>query len=317
MKRSNNLYDKVCELDNIRLAHKNASRRKSKYSEVKKINEDPEFYLSQLSILLKKKKFKNSQYTIFERKCGNKIREIHKLPYYPDRIVHHAIMNILEPIWRKTFINHTYSSIKGRGIHRAVVKLKHILKDDKINTKYCLKLDIQKFYPSINNGILKGIIRMKIKCRRTLELLDEIIDSSKGIPIGNYLSQYFGNLYLTYFDHYCKEELRCKYYFRYCDDIVILDGDKKFLHDCFNKINDYLKNELNLSVKNNWQVFPVEDRGIDFLGYKFYTSHTLLRNGIAKRYMRISNINSLPSFEGWLLFADCNNLKNKKEYGTI
>ena len=316
MKRSNNLYDKIWNLDNIRLAHKKASKGKSKYSEVKKLNKDPEFHLSHLSILLKDSRFKNSRYIIFERKCGNKMREIHKLPYYPDRIVHHAIMNVLEPIWRKTFINHTYSSIKGRGIHRAVIKLKHILKTDKIDTKYCLKLDIQKFYPSIDNTILKSIIRKKIKCAKTLELLDEIIDSTEGVPIGNYLSQYFGNLYLAYFDHFCKEVLKCKHYFRYCDDIVILDSNKSFLHGCFKKINEYLNKELKLSVKDNWQVFPVESRGIDFLGYKFYTGYTLLRKNIAKNFIH-SDITSLPSFEGWLLFANCNNLKNKKEYGTI
>ena len=251
MKRINNLYNKIWDLDNIRLAHKNAGRGKSKYSEVKEINKDPEYYFSKLSILLRDEKFKNSEYIIFNRLCGVKLREIYKLPYYPDRIVHHAIMNVLEPIWRKTLINNTYSSIKGRGIHRAVIKLKHILKEDRVNTKYCLKFDIQKFYPSIDNVILKKIIRRKIKCNKTLNLLDEIINSTDGIPIGNYLSQYFGNLYLSYFDHYCKEVLKCKYYFRYCDDIVILDSNKEFLHDCFSKINYYLNNELKLSIKKN------------------------------------------------------------------
>lgn len=316
MKRINNLYNKIWDLDNIRLAHRNASRGKSKYSEVKEINKDPEYYFSKLSILLRDEKFKNSEYVIFNRLCGVKLREIYKLPYYPDRIVHHAIMNVLEPIWRKTLINNTYSSIKGRGIHRAVIKLKHILKEDRVNTKYCLKFDVQKFYPSIDNVILKEIIRRKIKCNKTLNLLDEIINSTDGIPIGNYLSQYFGNLYLSYFDHYCKEVLKCKYYFRYCDDIVILDNNKEFLHDCFSKINYYLNNELKLSIKKNWQIFPVNDRGIDFLGYKFYSTHTLLRKSIAKRYL-ISKSKSISSYNGWLLFANCKNLKNKKEYDEL
>ena len=314
MKRNNNLYNLIWDLNNIRLAHKNASKGKSKYSEIKKINEDSEFYLSKLSILLQEDKFINSKYTIFTRKCGNKIREIYKLPYYPDRIVHHAIMNVLEPIWRKTLINNTYSSIKGRGIHRAVNKIKHILKTDKINTKYCLKLDINKFYPSVDNEILKTIIRRKIKCKLTLNLLDEIIDSTKGIPIGNYLSQYFGNLYLSNFDHYCKEVLKCRYYFRYCDDIVILDSNKEYLHNCFIEINKYLSNNLRLTVKDNWQVFPIEDRGIDFLGYVFYPTHTLLRRNMSKRFTKCKE-RSKASYKGWLNYANCHNLN--KKHGSI
>lgn len=316
MKRKNNLYAAICDLDNIRLAHKNASRGKSKYTEVKKVNKDSAFYLSKLSVLLQERKFENSKYIVFNRQCGNKIREIHKLPYYPDRIVHHAIMQVLEPLWRSTFINHTYACIKGRGIHRAVTKLKYILKADKLNTKYCLKLDISKFYPSVNNDILKRIICKKIKCKRTLSLLNIIIDSSNGIPIGNYLSQYLGNLYLTYFDHYCKEELGCKYYFRYCDDIVILGENKYCLHCIFSKIKEYLLKELDLSINDNWQVFFVEDRGIDFLGYKFYGSHTLLRKSISKRYLTCSK-ESLSSYKGWMSFANCNNLKQAKKHDTI
>ena len=316
MKRKNNLYNEICNIDNIKLAHKNASKGKSKYSEVKRINKNSEFYIDELHTILVNEKFKNSQYTVFDRKCGNKIREIHKLPYYPDRIVHHAIMQVLEPIWRKIFINHTYACIKGRGIHRAVVKIKHILKSDKLNTTYCLKLDISKFYPSIDNGILKDIISKKIKCKKTLNLLSVVIDSSTGVPIGNYLSQYFGNLYLTYFDHYCKEELKCKHYFRYCDDIVILDGDKYYLRNVFNKIKEYLFKKLKLHVKDNWQIFSIENRGVDFLGYKFYHTHTLLRKTISKKYLTCE-YKSMPSYNGWLSFANCNNLKYTKQYDTV
>ena len=116
-----------------------------------------------------------------------KERLIFKLPYYPDRIVHHAIMNILEPIWRSVFITNTYSCIKKRGIHKALYDIQSALKD-KQNTVYCLKLDVRKFYPSIDHEILKQIVRKKIKDNKLLALLDGIIDSVEGVPIGNYLS---------------------------------------------------------------------------------------------------------------------------------
>lgn len=113
----------------------------------------------------------------------------------------------MEPIWVSVFTADTYSCIKERGIHSLAKKLRDNLDKDPEGTKYCLKLDIRKFYPSLNHDILKGIIRKKIKDEDLLWLLDEIIDSADGVPIGNYLSQFFANLYLAYFDHWVKEEL--------------------------------------------------------------------------------------------------------------
>lgn len=118
--------------------------------------------------------------------------------------------------------------------------------------------------------MLKSILRRKLKDKRLLRLLDEIIDSADGVPIGNYLSQYFANLYLTYFDHWIKEQKRVKHYFRYADDIVILASDKSYLHSLMGEIRAYL-GDLKLEVKGNWQVFPVAARGIDFVGYVFST----------------------------------------------
>jgi retron-type reverse transcriptase len=120
--------------------------------------------------------YETSEYYVFKI-YEPKEREIFKLPYYPDRIVHHAIMNIMEPIWASAFVKGTYSCIRKRGIHKALKDVKFALKDE-INTQYCLKLDIRKFYPSIDHDILKTIIRKKIKDKRLLSLLDEIIESA-------------------------------------------------------------------------------------------------------------------------------------------
>lgn len=321
MKRYGNLYEKIYEMENLKLAHKNAKKGKNHYKEVKMVDSNPGLYLSALHDLLKNKTFKNSKYEIITRVTDSgKVREIFKLPYYPDRIVHHAILQVVGNIWYKTLIRDTYSSIKGRGIHDGVRRVKKAL-FDKENTHYCLKLDVKKYYQSIDNEILKRIIRKKIKDKDLLWLLDEIIDSTKGVPIGNYLSQYFGNLYLSYLDHTIKE--RAKYYFRYCDDIVVLHKGKSELHLIKHEIENILS-KLGLSVKENWQVFPVDKRGIDFLGYRFFHDYTLLRNSIklnlkksARKIKKTHNnmktssiINSMMSYYGWFKYANCKNLQN-------
>lgn len=136
-------------------------------------------------------------------------------------------MNVVKDIWTKSFIHNTYSCIEGRGIHLCASNLKRDLRKYPNETTYCLKLDIKKFYPSIPHNGLKECIRKKIKDKDFLIILDEIIDSTDsvrntsskltgkegvGVPIGNYLSQYFANLYLSELDHLCKEELKCKFY---------------------------------------------------------------------------------------------------------
>lgn len=309
-------------MPNIRLAHKNARKGKRHYSEIRMVDAYPEKYFHEIHVLLKNKSFVNSPYEIFLRHEKGKTREIYKLPYFPDRIIHHCIMQILEPIWMSIFIRDTYASMKNRGIHDGVRRMKTFLNDTQ-GTKYCLKMDIRKFYPSINHDILKAIIRRKIKCNDTLWLLDTIIDSAPGVPIGNYLSQYMANLYLAYFDHWVKSELGIKYYSRYCDDIVLLHYDKSFLRHAFYRIQEYLHNNLNLDIKSNWQIFPTCVRGIDFLGYRFFGDKTIIRKSIVKEFiMKIDklkpknvttgDVNSAMSYYGWFVHGNANGLWRKK-----
>lgn len=319
MKRFGFLFEKVSDIDNIRLAHKNASKGKGHYRDVIMVNKDVDYYCNKIKESLDNETFKTSKYKVVNKRCGSKVREIHKLPYYPDRIVHHAIMQVVEPIWEKTLIDDTYSCIKGRGIHAGVRRIKSKLKSG-IDTKYCLKMDIKKFYPSADNEVMKTIIRSKIKDKKLLRLLDGIIDSGDGLPIGNYLSQYLGNLYLSGLDHYCKGEIKAKNYFRYCDDIVILSDSKEYLRFCLSKIDTYLKENLKLRLKQNYQIFPVSKRGIDFLGYVFYPDRVMLRKSIKKRMIATikSGINlnkRLASYNGWLKYCNSYNLRMK--YGLI
>ena len=322
MKRYNNLFDKIVSLDNLYEADKRARRQKSHRPEVILFDKNKDKLLLDLQRKLINGEYETSEYYVFKI-YEPKEREIFKLPYYPDRIVHHAIMNIMEPIWVSAFVKGTYSCIRKRGIHKALKDVKFALKDE-VNTQYCLKLDIRKFYPSIDHDILKSIIRKKIKDKRLLSLLDEIIESAQGVPIGNYLSQFFANLYLTYLDHWIKEQKKVRYYFRYADDIVILGGDKQQLRDLFYDIQDYLNNKLKLNFKDNWQIFKVDSRGIDFVGYRVFHTHTLLRKRIKKRFCKkINKLNKkqnldkdtykqkICSYIGWIKYCNGRNLLNK------
>ena len=317
MKRYGYLYEQVYDMDNLRLAHKMARKGKTWYADVRMVDSNPDKYLSRLAKSLKEQTYKTSPYVDFTIIDKGKERDISKLPYYPDRICHWAIMLVLEPIFMKTFISDTYASIPGRGVHLASNRIRKALRDVE-GTQYCLKMDIKKYFPSIDHGILKQKLRKKIKDEKMLWLLDEIIDSyDNGIPIGNYLSQYFANFYLSEIDHAIKERLRCKYYWRYMDDMVILSDDKERLWWCFSYI-DSMVNRLNLQMKRNYQVFPVDKRGVDFLGFVHYHGYTMLRKKIAQRIKKKSHElqsrklverdrNSVMSYYGWLIHANCKN----------
>lgn len=300
-------------MDNLLLADTIAQKGKKKQRGVKRFNKNREENLEVLQQDLVAEKFKTSEYTQFTIH-EPKERTIFRLPYYPDRIVQHCIMNEIEQVFVSTFTADTYSCIKGRGVHAAVRAVKKALQDTD-GTKYCLKLDIQKYYPSIDHDILKALLRKKFKDVQLLQLLDGIIDSAPGLPIGNYLSQYLANFYLAYFDHWLKENKRVKYYFRYADDLVILSSNTAELQKVLADIRQYLSTELKLTVKGNYQVFPVEKRGIDFLGYKFFHTHTLLRKSIKKSFAReVATRNraaSVASYRGWAKHADTNHLVKK------
>lgn len=311
MKRLTGLYQQICSVENLQLADAKARKRKGDQYGIMLHDRNKDENIQALRNMLLNKTYTTSPYEVFKI-YEPKERDVYRLPYYPDRITHHAIMNVLEPVFVSTFTADTYSCIKGRGIHAAARSVRKALKD--VNgTQYCLKLDIKKFYPSIDHHILKTLLRRKIKDNDLLWLLDGIIDSAPGVPIGNYLSQYFANFYLTYFDHWLKEEKQLRYYYRYADDIVILAGEKAMLHQTLSDIRGYLET-LKLSIKSNYQVYPVAARGIDFVGYRFYHTHVLLRKSIKQRFARAvargASQQTLAAYKGWTKHCDSKHLVN-------
>ena len=300
-------------MENLQAADMIARKGKSRQYGVLAHDKNRECNIQALHEMLLNKTFRTSAYktfTVFDQKE----REVFALPYFPDRIVHHAIMNVLEPILTDTFTADTYSCIKGRGIHSGARKLEKSLRDVP-DTQYALQLDIRKYYPSIDHEILKAQLHRKIKDQDLLWLLDDIIDSAPGLPIGNYLSQALSNFYLSGLDHIIKERWGVKYYFRYCDDIVILALDKPALHLLLSSIRQYIENELKLQIKSNYQIFPVDAQGIDFMGYRFYHGHTKLRTSIKKRFAKAvasgKPLSTLAAYWGWAKHCNSNYLIKK------
>lgn len=315
MKRINNLYQSICSIENLQLADQIARRGKSRQPGVIEHDKNREDNILALHQQLINKTYQTSEYTHFTIK-EPKVRVISRLPFI-DRIVHHAVMIFLEGVLVPTFTADTYSCIKGKGVHAASRALGKAMQDVP-GTKYCLKLDVRKFYPSIDHEILKQLLRRKIKDKELLWLLDGIIDSADGVPIGNLLSQYFANFYLTPFDHWIKETKRVRHYFRYSDDMVILSDRKEYLHQLRVNIRDYLAKNLKLDIKSNYQVFPihpVNGRSVDFVGYPRYHSHVLMRKSIKKSFARAISKGkgkmSIASYRGWAKHCNSRHLLKK------
>jgi retron-type reverse transcriptase len=309
MKRENNLYGKIYDMENLRLADKNARSGKTKQYGVIQFDKKKEENLLAVHSMLKNKTYQISPYKVFPLIERRKERIVSSLPYMPDRIIQHAALNIIADLLMSTFTADTYSCIKKRGIHACSKAVKRALRNEAA-TKYCLKIDIKKFYPNIDHDILKQLLRRKIKDRDLLWLLDEIIDSADGVPIGNLLSQTFANLYLTPFDHWMKEVMCERTHIRYMDDMVSFADNKEHLHKLLAAMRQYLCEKLKLEIKDNYQIFAVEDRGVDMVGYVHYHTHTKLRpdikNSLCRAVAQGKSRSTIASLKGWADKKHCN-----------
>lgn len=321
MKRYGNLYQQITDPENIALAYHEARRGKSKQRIVRQCDANLPGTLLNIREMLVNRTFVPAPYrmmTIYEPKK----RDIFKLPFYPDRIIHHCLMRVLERIWTPMFLPTSYACIKGRGIHAGSRKTMEYVR----RYKYCLKMDVRKFYPSVNQGILDAVITRKIKCSDTLWLLRSLIYSFPGglnIPIGNYTSPWFGNLYLNELDQWLKATHHVKAFVRYSDDFCLFHNDKKHLAMLAGEIERFLWDRLHLELSKN-DIFPVT-QGVDFLGYRHFPDHIIMRKSTATRIKR--RLRTLPamlakgvispeqyrstlaSVSGWLKWANTYHLK--------
>lgn len=278
VKRYGNLWEKVVSIENITQAYIESRKGKTSKPGVARVDEDPTPFLLEIQRLLVTHEYKSGEYREFPIHERGKDRLVYDVDYFPHRIVHWALMLVIRPILMNSIGDHSYAAMKGRGSHQALAKLKNYLRKDPEGTRYCFKMDVKKFFPSIDKDLMMRKLERKIKDPDVLWLCGEIIYGypGPGLPIGNYTSQYFANYYLSSIDRYMKQQFHCKHYLRYMDDIVVLGKSKAWLRRVQKKMGQLLT-ENGLTMKSNWQIFPVEDRGVDFVGYRTFHEFCLIR----------------------------------------
>jgi len=299
MKRYGNLWENIISWENLVLASKKARGGKRDRISVQNFEFNLEGQLLNLQKELTAQTYCPGEFRshwIYEPKK----RMISVAPYR-DRVVHHALMNVLEPILDCHFHPDNYACRKTKGTHKAADRLQKLMN----RYAYCLQCDIQKFFPSIDHLILKQIFRKLIKDKKVLWLMDLIVDSSndqlgenlwfkgddlfipieraKGLPIGNLTSQWFANWYLNNLDHFITSHIRIGAYVRYCDDFIVLHNDKEFLKDTVCRIVTYLDK---LRLKLNWRKVHIHSNrsGLSFVGYRIWPTHRLLKKKNVKRF---------------------------------
>lgn len=344
MKRRGDLYSKVYDFDNLLLAARNAQKGKRFKANCRNFNLDLEKNLFSIRKELKEKTYRLGHYNRF-RIFEPKERIISAAPYR-DRVVHHALVNVIEPIFDRSMIYDSYANRTVKGTHRAVNRFTEFSR----KRCYVLKMDIVRYFPNVDHEILMEAIEKRIKDRDILSLIKIILDSgretegerclsyfpgdnlftpverNKGLPIGNLTSQLFANIYLDGFDHYVKEYLRCKHYIRYMDDMAVFDDSKERLLNIRSEMIEFLeKIRLNVHI-NKAQYWPVK-KGTDWLGYRIYPTHRRLRKSNIKRFrMRLKSLadeyrhgtvdlqkiqSSVMSWMGHVKHADSYNLRRK------
>lgn len=284
MKTYKNLWSEFISDENIKLAIKNFSKGKKKRKKVRKIFENEEKWIPKIrEYAINFTHFYHEPKDIYDG-VSRKKRTI-VIPTVMESILHHMIVQVLMPMFKKGMYEHSYGSIPGRGCLYGKKQIAKWIRKGGRSVKYVYKLDIRHFYPNIPQDKLIDKLRNKVHDRRLMHVIEEVIKSvPSGLPLGFYTSVWFANWYLQNIDHKIKECGVDTHYARYVDDMVIFCSSKKKLR----KIRDILSSELfehGLSVKGNWQIFRfdyAEKRGrcVDFMGYKFYRNRTTLRKSI-------------------------------------
>ena len=328
-----NKFDKVLSYETLMEAHKRSRKGKGYRNEIIKFNLKQEEYIMWLYKELKNGKYKHGGYNVFYV-TEPKVRKIEKSRYI-DRIVHRWLVdNFLEPVFVPTFVNTSFACLKGKGMHRAAIYVQQSMKSALAKWKdyYVLKMDVAKYFDSIDKSILFNILKGKIKDEKLLWLIREIKKKKKrerGLEIGNYTSQMFGNIYLNEQDQFIKHKLHIKYYARYLDDSVIIVKTKEEAKIALKEIAKFLEENLRLKLNNKTQIFKGK-QGINFCGYKINEYRMKLRDkGKRKLKKKVKKLTSiiyngnmtskdariyLAGHMGYIKYANVKNLMEKLFY---
>ncbi|MFA5953769.1 MAG: reverse transcriptase domain-containing protein [Candidatus Pacearchaeota archaeon] len=306
------IYNETISLKNLIFAYKKARKGKTKKDYVIKFEENLAYNLKILYDELKNETYKPKPLQSFILR-DPKTRKISKSDFR-DRIVHHALCNILEPIFEKVFIYDSCANRKNKGTLFALQrfgKFQRKVTHNLSKQAFCFKADIKHYFQEINRDILLKILEKKIKCSKTINLIQLILnnfESKKGMPLGNLTSQFFANVYLNELDYFVKHELKVKYYLRYVDDFVILHKSKEQLKIWKEQINYFLESKLKLELHTEKSKIINLSSGLDFVGFRnFYYFKLLRKRNILQIIFKIelykkqdiNNKNILDVFQGW------------------
>ena len=297
MKIYKELFNQITSLENIVAAWEEFRSDKGKKADVQAFEFSLEQNLFSLHRDLLAKRYAHGPYTGFYIR-DPKVRHIHKA-MVRDRVLHHAVFRILNPIFEKTFIANSFSCRIGKGTHKGVLTAESMIRRESRNyTKPCfaLKCDVRKFFDSIDHEILLAILKKRIIDPDTMWLMEQIVRSFSagqttlfnrhGLPIGNLTSQLFANVYMNEFDQFVKHDLKVKHYARYTDDFVIVSTDEKYLEGLLDPFQKFIGDKLKLSLHPKKCAILDAGQGIDFLGYVILPHYRLLRSKTKHRIFR-------------------------------
>lgn len=296
------MFNNITSKDNLFAAWEEFLSGKKKRKDVAEFGLNLEDNIFGLYYDLKQDTYKHGSYFSFFV-CDPKRRHIHKAGVR-DRLLHHAIVRVIDPLFDPTFIFDSWSCRKGKGIHKGVDRFRQIAARLSLNnTKnlWVLKMDIRKFFESIDHDVLINQLSRVIKDFRTMWLLEGIIDSfSPGHPLGNLTSQLFANVYMNDLDQYAKHILKAKGYIRYADDFVFLHPDKEVLLSYIPQVEKFLREQLKLKVHPGKIILGKYRSGVDFLGYISFPTHKILRTRTKNRMLRRVVQRNFASYSGQL-----------------
>ncbi|MFH1650242.1 MAG: reverse transcriptase domain-containing protein [Candidatus Woesearchaeota archaeon] len=316
-------YDQICSCKNLELAFQRARKHKTTKKYVIEFEADLKENLAQLRNELLLQTYKPKPLETFILR-DPKTRKISKSDFR-DRIIHHAICNIIEPTFDKTFIDDSYANRIKKGTLNAIKRFDKFKKKASQNNTircYVLKADVKSYFDSVDHQVLLNILARKIDDKRVLWLIELILSNhkakqeNKGMPLGNLTSQFFANVYLNELDQFAKHELKAKYYIRYVDDFVILHQSRKQLEDYKEKIDNFLADTLKLKLHPDKSHIIKLEKGINFLGFRIFFHHHLLvkrnmrkfekkLNSMKQEYTngKITREQVIEKFEGWLAYS--------------
>lgn len=311
MKSYTHLMEKVLSSENIKLAIHKAAKGKRDRRRVRNILSDIDTYIPYFQgFAIRYKHRHKPPKTIFDG-IRQKKRQI-IVPSFDEQVLHHMVVNVLEPIIKHGMYEHVHGSIPKRGPIHGKKQIEKWMRRDKKNCRYCLKMDIRHFFGSIPHHLLLKYIRRYIRDQQFLRLLEEIITTTDiGLPLGFHTSHWLANWYLQGLDHYIKEDLRAVYYMRYMDDMIVFGPNKRKLHKMRKSISIYLEDILGLELKGNYQVFNLEyidkngnikGRDLDYMGFRFIHNRVIMRKSIMLRMCRKArriNKKEKPTIRSW------------------